>query len=222
MWDRVTEGVLELLRLHGGVVLGAALALGISAITGFWNTWRRNRAIKKAICLELREVAHRLLAVVHRVGERLGHFDRSQLEWLDRQIRRYSGPNQRDTLLTAVSMMLALSDEQLAATAAHLEASSGHKFVPLPEPRYTIASISQLHESNSKFSIAVLDILSHIHMLNELRDNGLYYFRLTFTPGLSDEKHDRAIDYVDDSEKAIAQRARIIVDKISALEDRFK
>ena len=72
-----------------------------------------------------------------------------------------------------------------------------------------------------KYAVRVLDILSHLHMLNETRDNGIYYDRLTFASGLTQGNYDNLVRNAKASEIHIARRARVIVDKITELETRF-
>jgi hypothetical protein len=58
-------------------------------------------------------------------------------------------------------------------------------------------------------------------MLNDARENGLFHTRLTFTPGLTAANHERVRQGVDNAEIMMARRARIIIDKITALEDQY-
>ena len=43
------------------------------------------------------------------------------------------------------------------------------------------------------FSHAIPSIIAHIRMLNDARENALFHLRLTFTPGLTQDNHTRAM-----------------------------
>ena len=142
--------------------------------------------MKAAIRRELRETAHRFLGLVYMLERRHGGFNRELLEWLLSQTERYEGPNPREGMLTGLRGMLGQSDDQLYAMAAHFQATMPPQFVPVEEPAYTAGSVSAIHDLEPDYARRVLDILAHIRMLNDARENGLFHTRLTFTPGLSE------------------------------------
>ncbi len=81
--------------------------------------------------------------------------------------------------------------------------------------------MAQANEFDAAFSERVLDILSNIHMFNEIRDNGLFYQRLTFESGLGDANYIKVLQNADMAEHELSKRARIIIDKITALEEQL-
>ena len=204
------------------IVLGWALGLGSALLTQRWNERRRARAVKRAISRELRETAHRLLALVYRLEGRFGGLDRELLEWMHPQIQRYAGPNPKDGMLAGVTGLLHSSDAEILQVARQLQATTPPPFIPAEEARYTASVVGQLHDLDPEYAVRVIDVLSHLRMLNDAREDGLYYHRLTFTPGLTEENHETAIANVDRGQKQMAKRARIVIDKITALEEKFQ
>lgn len=217
----MSPDTIEFLFDAGNVVLGALLGFAGATWSDWWKDRKTARAMRTAIRLELRETAHRFLALIYTLNKRHGEFDRELLEWMKPQLERYEGPNPRDGMLAGVTELLAQPDAQIAAIAAHFKATMGPQFVPLEEPAYATASIGAIHDLEPEYASRVLDILAHIRMLNDARENGLFHTRLTFTPGLSKENHQSTRQGVDNAEIQMARRARIVVDKITALEDRY-
>lgn len=81
--------------------------------------------------------------------------------------------------------------------------------------------MAQANEFDAAFSERVLDILSNIHIFNEIRDNGLFYQRLTFDSGLGEANHNTVLQNADMAQHQLSKRARIIIDKITALEEQM-
>jgi len=215
----------DLIKNASNVILGWVLGLGSAAFTD----WRRERkgakAIKTAISCELRETAQRLLCLIYKIEGRFGRLNREVLEWMKPQIQKYAGPNPKDGMLAGVTGLLAQSDQELSKLlAVHLQQTIPPHSMPLmprEEASYTAGAIGQLEKFDSAYAVRVLDILAHIRILNDARENGLYYARLTYEPGLSPENYGKAVANVAQADEQVAKRARIIVDKITALESKF-
>lgn len=213
--------VADVIKTTSGVVLGWALGLASALLIEWWKKYKQVRAIKMAVSRELRELAHRLLFIVYVVERRQGNLNRQLLEWIQQQIQRYVGPNPSEKVLAAVGELLKKSDPELAAFAAYEKANTPPSFFPREEASYATAAVAQVHEFAPEYAVRLLDILSHVRMFNEARENGLYYFRLTFAPGVTTENWTKAVQNVDATDEQLARRARIIVDKITALEEKY-
>jgi len=219
--NAINPAMVEFLRNVASVILGWALGLGSASYTEWRKGRKRARAIKIAISLELREIALRLLMLAQLLERRTGGLNRKTLEWMLPLIQRYAGPNPKDELLAGVEGLLRSSDAELAQLAEHLQKTTPPSFIPHQEVSYTTTAVGQLHDQDPEYAARILDILSHIRMFNDARENGLYYLRLTFAPGLTDANHQKAIANVLQTEAQLAKRARIIVEKISSVEDKF-
>jgi hypothetical protein len=137
------------------------------------------------------------------------------------QAQRYAGPNPSDGLLSGISGLLNQTDSHLATLARHLQTTTPHQFVPVVEAPYTSIAVSELHDQDPDYVVRVLDILAHLRMVEETRQNGMHYLRLTYQPGLSEANHTIAVAQVDSAERQMARRARIVIDKVTALESLF-
>jgi hypothetical protein len=216
--------VADLINKWGGVVLGWGLGLASTPVV----EWRKKRKTvcsrKIAISREFREMALRLVFLIYAVERRQGRLNRELLEWMRPQIQRYGGvgPNPSKNFLAAVEGLLKRSDDELAQFAAYEKSNTPlHFFYPREEASYATEIVVQAHDFEPDYAERLLDILSHLRMLNEAREDGLYYHHLTFTPGMSAENHKAAIQNVSGAGEQIAFRARIIVDKITALEQKY-
>ena len=177
--------------------------------------------MRKAISSDLGEAALRLVVVVYMLEGRSGGWTRELLEWVQGVVERYAGPNPKDSLLAGVAAILKRTDIELAQCEAHLKTTTQPQFIPLQELSYTTRVIHELHDHDPEYSIRILDVLSHLGMLNEAREDSLYFRRLTFDSGLSSENQKRAMAAVSEAEKQMTTRARIIVDKITEIDKKF-
>jgi hypothetical protein len=217
MDTETTKRLLDIANVVVGAMLGFGSAVGAETIKGR----RRTKAMKRAIRRELRDTAHRFLGLVYTFSQRHGQFKRDRLIWLRDQFRRYSGANPSQNSLAALDGLLAQTDEQIEEINRHFQATMPPQFTPREEPAFVAASVADVHDLGPEYASRVLDILAHIRMLNDGRENGLFHTRLTFTPGLSAENLASARRGIDDAEKSMLHRAMIVVDKITLLEDMY-
>lgn len=200
------------------VLLGWLLGVGSTWAAEKIRERKKGKAVKLAISLELREVALRLLSLVYTIQGRHGGLTKDLLQWMVPALERYSGPNPTDGILEGVRGLLQAEEEEFAKATAYLATTTPPQFYPREDPTYTMAAVSQLHDLDPDYTVRVLDVLAHIRMLNDSREHGLHYSRLTFTPGLTSENHAKATQNADTAEVMSAKRARLIVEKIMALE----
>src|SRR6266851_114940 len=193
----MTPAITELVKSMSSVTLGWALGIGSALIIERRKKRRKAKAIQIAVSMELREVAHRLLGIAYKIEARLGGVNRELLEWMLPQIQRYAGPNPRDSLLASVGGLLQATDADLAKLAAYEQAHTPPQFLPQQEASYATAVATEAHDFDPDYAVRLLDILSHIRMFNDTRESCLFYTRLTFTPGMTDENHRTLIQNVD-------------------------
>lgn len=58
-------------------------------------------------------------------------------------------------------------------------------------------------------------------MFNDIREQAIYYQRLTFAGDMTQDNHARAVRNADAAQDGLAKRAQIVVGKISELEDAY-
>lgn len=203
------------------VVLGWALGLGSAVIVDWRRRSRKATAAKRAILREFDELAYRLVPVVFKVEARRGRLDRKTLQWLRDVTGRYDGPNLQNSLPTGFSEILKATDEHLETARALLAAQTKPSFFPAEQVPYASAMVSQAHVLDTDFTARVMDIVSHVRMYNEIRDSGLHYTHMTFDSGLDESNHARVVENADNADDQLSKRARVIVDKVAAIQDDF-
>jgi hypothetical protein len=204
-----------------GVVVGWVLGLGSTELVDRWRQKRKVGRIKIAISKELREVALRLISIVYMFEGSQGRLNRELLTWMELQLGRYAGPNPGDELRTVISKALQ-GDDEVISRMNQLEKAHARPHVwSKEEAGYTVAASGRADEFEPDYAVRVLDILSHLRILNELRDDQVYYMHLTFASGISSENHARAVRNAALAEEGMARRARIVIGKITELEEAY-
>jgi len=87
------------------------------------------------------------------------------------------------------------------------------------EAPYTTFALSEAGGFEQDYSGRLLDILAHLRIFRDVHEHYVYYQHLTFEPGVSGENHERAVGTARESSQRLSQRARILIDKIIALEE---
>ncbi len=203
------------------VIVGGVLALSGNLIIERSKEKRKLRAVKTAVSNELREVAYELLGTVYQIARKSGGFNRDLLEWMLPRARQYEGPNRSESLVLIIENLLKETDEVLAKISAQARVNVPATYCPRPEASYTTVAAAQAHDFDPDYAVDLLDILSHLRILNDEREASIYWTRLTFVPGLEDENHDRANKNASVSDEQIAKQARLIIDRITKLEKQY-
>jgi hypothetical protein len=169
---------------------------------------RENREVRVALQTELKELKFRLACVVYFVEMRFGEVNRKFLEWLHPIVKDYSGLNPSDSILKSIESQLDLNDQQINALAEHSKAApegglSLKKYaVPLLESKFALLSAF-----DTQFQNRLMEIRTHLSLLNEEVDQARYYFRLTFDSGVTTDNHARAVDNLINCYRNFASRA---------------
>ena len=211
----------DLVKNLTGVVLGWALGLASTPVVEWRKKRKRLRSTKIAISRDLGELAHRLLMVVYSLELSRGELDRATLEWLQPHVRRYAGPNPTDNVLASIEMLLKASDSQTSQVSAYEQARTPPGFLPREEASYASSAAAEAHDFEPDYALRLLDIPSHLRMYNEVRADALHYHHLTFEPGVTDDNHTLAVRNLDSANEHIAMRARVLVEKITALTEKY-
>jgi hypothetical protein len=212
----------NILRDLSGVTLGWILGFASSAIRDWLKEKWKCADTQRAISAELYEVTYRLLLILYSIESAFGKFDRKLLEWMLPLIQKYEGPNPKEGISAGITGLLKNSDTEIAHFAAVQRAkTSSSYFYPRIEASYTASALSHAHDFDPDYALRVLDILSHIQMFNDTRDSYVFYEHLTFTPGLTPENYRNAVKNAEEARLHLSQRARIIVDKFNALEQKY-
>lgn len=137
-------------------------------------------------------------------------------------MEKYEGLHAKNPMITAVSVLLKLNDAELAHQVKQLKADAPpNQSVGRIDADYTRATVIQVHDFEPDYAVRVLDILTHLRFFNDARDNAIFYERLTFTPNLSKESYDNAIQNVGFSRTNMVAQSRGIVGMITRLEENY-
>lgn len=180
---------------------------------------RESKEIKEALLTELRELKFRLACAHYFIEMKYGKIDRKYLEWLRPILADYSGPNPSEDPLKFIDMQLAAKDEVIAEIAknARTKSESGTtlKKYPIPLVDEKISALSWLP---SNVQALILDIRTHARILDEEIDQSKFYFQLTFDSNVTGNNRESVNNNLTASYRQYADRAKIIVDRITSLE----
>jgi hypothetical protein len=203
------------------IIFGSVLTLLLTVLPQWWSSRQKLRAVKTAVFMELEEVARRLAFCVFRVESRRGRFDREALTWLRSQLAVYRGLGQRTLLPEVVVKLLALPDSDLDGMAAQYAATTGDTSFVREEAPYSASAVPLANEFEAQFAARLMDILAHLRMFEDCRQNGAYFLRLTFDGTISVENHRRAQVNLNAFDAKLSQLARTTAEKIVALRREF-
>src|SRR2546426_11055443 len=142
---------------------------------------RRTKAlVRLAILSELREVRLKLVFLVFLVESRFGSYNRDLLNWFRPIVQEYRGPHSTQDIINMIEQHIALTDDQLRATAQHFRTlrSEGLSL----KKYYTPLIESRLHDLTffeKDFQNQVLEFQTRLNLLNEEVDEARFYFEKT-------------------------------------------
>jgi len=198
------------------VFLGWLLGLMGPIIVDSIRKRRDIREIRAALNTEVHELQYRLAGVAYFVEMRYGEVNRKFLEWLKPILANYKGLNPTSDILKSIETQLTLSDDQIHALAQHSKAA--------PEGGLTLkkyqlplldSSISSLASLSTDLQNHLLELKTHLGLLNEEVDQARYYFDLTFQSSITNENRARVNENLISCYMKYGSRARQIADLIS-------
>lgn len=152
------------------------------------------------------------------IRTRLGELDRAGLEWVNKAVQQYKGPNRSEPISAALPELLKLTPEQLNTLLGTSSAASGGGLslksvsTPLLDSRLALLTAFKVD-----LQARLLSVRAQINFLNEEVESSRENQRLTFDSGITGENHARAVGNLNNNYRQYAIRARVIVDQISQL-----
>lgn len=130
-------------------------------------------------------------------------------------------PPQLNQLSEMYKRLLKIDDFEFQKVAATLASQPGRginlKKLELPYTQTKLNELQNLHETGRR---RVLEVISRIRIVNQHVDESLFFFKLTFDSGISEENHASAQEQVKAAYDATSNQCRLIVSLITdALED---
>lgn len=176
------------------------------------------KEVKVALIIELQELQYTLMGMVFLIADHTGKYDRKLLEWMRPIAERYEGIHSTDSILKMVKSLLTLSNEQLAIAVEKSKGDSNKglslkkHFAPLLDSK-----IAQLGAFDQPFQNILLEVRSHLNMINEQIEHYYFYFNKTFDSSLTEENRVNIGKNMQGSYNVISEQARIVVDLIEKL-----
>lgn len=211
------QSTADVVKTFGGVALGWLLGIGSSA----WDDWRKARKkrveMRRAIAVEMNDLRDRLFGVIFSTEKKFGTLNRAVIAWLLPLVQKYTGPTTQG-IVGALNALQNLSEIELEQHLANQQQQAiPSLFYPQMEAPYTAIALSEAGGFEPDYTGRILDIVAHLRIFRDTRENYIYYQRLTFEPGVIDENHEKAVANAEQSSQLLSQRARILVEKIIAL-----
>jgi hypothetical protein len=170
--------------------------------------------IKGALKTELIELQYRLAISAYIIDAQYGDLNKDFLLTTKKLLDRYEGINKKDSINKLINDLCNLDDKSL-------KAYSDRQSVP-PEKGISLkkwsvplldSKIPSLSWVNEKLRNQLLEINSHLKILDEVVDDARFYFNLTFQ-NISDRNHEIASKQAFDCYNFYSVRAKLIVNLI--------
>lgn len=204
------------------VFLGWMLGVFSPIVTGWFTTRSERKSYMASALGELKDIQYRLMWVVHRVKLQHGQVDKDTLEWQARVIEGYDGPEK-----------LAGEDEIARQMRSHDPVEVNKvAAVMLDSTRslnFTHVSVGILDNRSPALSFCPLDfqlrlnaVRTHVGYYNDQVDFLRAIFEKTFDNSISAENREVMEQNRIATEQKLANRARIIVDKVWEIRSRYE
>jgi len=200
------------------LIIGWALGLSSPLIINKVQQKKKKEDLINGILTELRDVRVKLASASYLLGKDAGKFDREFLEWCLPILRGYEGPEPTRNILNLIEGLLKQSDEQIDAVR---RASASPEGVGLSLKRYEIpftqSKISEISILDLNLQNMILNIRSHIDLLNSEIDVVMKYHFMTYDSTISEENHRRLMIDIKRRFSDIQKMAMQTADRISDL-----
>lgn len=201
------------------LLLGWLLATLSPIIADAIRRRRDSKEVKSALLAELGELKYRMAVASYYARMRFANIDRPFLQWLRDIVAAYSGPAPAENLLKAVAMQLSLPEQALSVLLAS-ERSQGKSGITLKKYAVPLldARLAVLTSLPTSIQVLLLEVRTHLRMLDEEVDDARYYFQLTFDPKVVGANRQAVEQNLENAYRQYGDRARIVAEKIAKLE----
>lgn len=176
------------------IIIGWGLGLFSPFIVKKFQLKRKKAELLNGILTELKDVRVKLVSLSFLLGKDAGKFDREFLEWCIPVFRDYEGPEQAKDVLSSVEKLLEQSNDQIEnirkATAPPEGIGFSLKHYEIPFTQSKMSEITMLDINLQKI---VLNVISHIDLLNAEIDVAMKYHFMTYDSSVSEENHKRLL-----------------------------
>lgn len=163
-------------------IFGWLLGLLSQPIASRIEKYYKRGDVKTAIFSELKNLLVRLASTCMKIEAHLGTKDKESLRWLKAIYEEYRIECHQE-ILDAMEKIIQAPDEQFKVVVQYLKAGEdqgiGLRGFSLP---FTDSILENLSVFDPKFQSDILEIRTQVGFLNEMVEESVFYFRLTFDP----------------------------------------
>ena len=171
------------------------------------------RDLQASFTTELQELNRRLVLTVFQLSSRAGKLDKALISWCLEKYGKVGYHPKEEDILVSMKKLLDRSDQELEAAnnMRRLETKKTLNIRILSAPIIT-ANIAQLSIFDITYQGKILEIISRVNILNEMRIETRELHALTFTPGITAENREIINQNFDNSWDVISAYSKDTVD----------
>jgi hypothetical protein len=160
--------------------------------------------------------------VVFTIETKLGITNRESLEWMRPVVAKYDGINAHvnTKALDVIDTTLAMSDQEIdvvnLATKSNPDVGMNLQKYSIPMFEAKLSLLSHF-EHHPRLQSQLLEVRQGVEMFNDLADRARFYQELTFSSGISEKNHGRAVQNQISTYKDALKRAKVIADQIGKI-----
>ena len=204
------------------LLLGTGLGIISTLLSTLVIEWVKNKKeqkeLRNAIFSELKEIKAIMVGNASILAIKFGFYDRNMLAWLRDKISEVEILEDKSKTLESINTLIKSNDEhiELTKTFAQLLSEGGGVQIKQAKLPFLEANIAKLSVLSLSLQGKLLDIKTHVSFFNESVTDSRDYWRMTFDT-LGEENNQKVKINLQNSYRAVCNRAKIVVDKIDSL-----
>jgi len=195
-------------------IFGWLLGLLSQPIVSRIEKYYKRGDVKTAIFSELKNLLVRLAGTCMKIEAHLGTKDKESLRWLKAIYEEYRVECPQN-ILDAMDKLLQVPDDQFKKAVQYLQAGENDG---MGLRRFSLSFTDSILESLSvfdpKFQSDILEIRTQVGFLNELVEDAMFYFRLTFDPDAIKINSEPIRNNMNNCYRQVGDGCRRLVEKI--------
>ena len=195
-------------------IFGWLLGLLSQPIVSRIEKYYKRGDVKTAIFSKLKNLLVRLASTCMKIEAHLGTKDKESLRWLKAIYEEYRIECPQK-ILDAMEKIIQAPDEQFKVAVQYLKAGEdegiGLRGFSLP---FTDSILENLSVFDPKFQSDILEIRTQVGFLNEVVEESVFYFRLTFDPDVIKTNSEPIKNNMNTCYRQVGDGCRRLVEKI--------
>ncbi len=201
------------------IVCGWLLGLLSPAIVEQIRKNYRRAELTAAILVELHELQYKVALVAYRLNCHNQTLTDEFLNWIERIVINYKGPNPKDGMLEMIAGLQKAEQDQRARVLAFLRKPGKGVGMVQYSLSFIDAHLGEIALYPIPFQMGIVHIREQLNMYNQRIVIQQRYLEKTFDSSLSDDNRAAIVDDLESGYLDLAGRTRQIADAIAALPD---